>query len=54
MQHYAHESSLQELGSDNRQAVSITDLKEGDKILLHRQEGARHTGLAIQETIVEK
>ena len=34
--------------------VSITNLKEGDEILLHIDEGARHFGMKIEETIIEK
>ena len=44
----------QEAANDIRQAISVTDLQEGDKIFLHRQDGARHTGIAIKETVVER
>ena len=50
----AQANSLQEPGSNEQQAVSVTDLQEGDNVFLHRQEGARHTGVAIKENIVEK
>ena len=35
-------------------AISVADLKEGDEILTYIQEGARHTGIAIREFIVER
>lgn len=35
-------------------AIPVTELQKGDQLLLHRQEGARHTGVAIQETIIER
>ncbi|AEF96626.1 3-dehydroquinate synthase II [Methanotorris igneus] len=34
--------------------VSIVDLKEGDKVLIKPDENARHFGMAIKETIIEK
>ena len=50
----AQSGSSEEPGTDIGQAVSVTDLQEGDTLLLHQQEGARHTGVAIKETIVER
>lgn len=35
-------------------ALPVTSLKVGDKLLLSLQEGARHTGIQIQEFLVEK
>ncbi|KAH7307346.1 hypothetical protein KP509_22G055100 [Ceratopteris richardii] len=35
-------------------AISVTNLKVGDKVLLSKQDEARHTGIAVQEFIVEK
>ncbi|PRQ53650.1 putative 3-dehydroquinate synthase II [Rosa chinensis] len=35
-------------------AIPVTSLKVGDKIMLRLQGGARHTGIEIQEFIVEK
>jgi 3-dehydroquinate synthase II len=35
-------------------AVSVGDLKEGDEVLLRLEEGGRHTGMRIQETISER
>ena len=33
---------------------SVTELQEGTQVLLHQQEGARHTGMAIKEALLEK
>ncbi len=35
-------------------AVSVSELREGDEVLLHREEGGRHFGMKIQETIAER
>jgi 3-dehydroquinate synthase II len=35
-------------------AVSVKDLKEGDELLLRVDEGGRHLGLRIEETITER
>jgi 3-dehydroquinate synthase class II len=35
-------------------AIPVTSLKVGDEVLLRLQGGARHTGIEIQEFIVEK
>lgn len=32
----------------------MTSLKVGDEVLVRKQGGARHTGIEIQEFIVEK
>lgn len=34
--------------------IAVTELKVGDNILMYRLEGARHTGIAIQENILER
>ena len=34
--------------------ISITELKEGDEVLVHYEDAARHFGIRIDETIVEK
>ncbi len=34
--------------------VSIAELKEGDEVLVHYEEVARHFGMGIEETIIEK
>lgn len=36
------------------QAVSVTELKVGQAVYLHLQGAARHTGISINETIIEK
>jgi 3-dehydroquinate synthase II len=36
------------------QAVSLVDLKEGDKVLVYGEKGGRHFGAKIEETILEK
>ncbi len=41
------------VASDGR-GKSVVELKKGDKILVHLEEGARHFGHKISETIVEK
>ena len=33
---------------------AVTELKEGDEVLVHYEEGGRHFGMKIDETIVEK
>ncbi|XP_057521849.1 uncharacterized protein LOC130801918 isoform X3 [Amaranthus tricolor] len=39
---------------NQRTVIPVTSLKVGDEILLRKQGGARHTGIEIQEFIVEK
>ncbi|CAL4912796.1 unnamed protein product [Urochloa decumbens] len=41
-------------GSSFRTAIPVTSLKVGDEVLARKQGGARHTGIEIQEFIVEK
>ncbi|KAE8820180.1 hypothetical protein D1007_01892 [Hordeum vulgare] len=41
-------------GSGGRTAIPVTSLKVGDEVLVRKQGGARHTGIEIQEFIVEK
>uniref|UniRef100_A0A0D3FED5 3-dehydroquinate synthase n=1 Tax=Oryza barthii TaxID=65489 RepID=A0A0D3FED5_9ORYZ len=43
-----------EKGSSGRTAIPVTSLKVGDEVLVRKQGGARHTGIGIQEFIVEK
>jgi 3-dehydroquinate synthase II len=42
------------LVNDKKEAVSIVDVKVGDKILAYFTIGARHFGMAIEEQIIEK
>ncbi|CAN6313902.1 unnamed protein product [Urochloa humidicola] len=41
-------------GSSGRTAIPVTSLKVDDEVLVRKQGGARHTGIEIQEFIVEK
>ncbi|VVB04375.1 unnamed protein product [Arabis nemorensis] len=41
------------VNSSRETAVPVTSLKPGDQVLIRIQGGARHTGMAIQEFIVE-
>ena len=41
-----HESSSE--------AISVSELRSGQSVYLHLQGAARHTGISIQESIVEK
>jgi hypothetical protein len=36
------------------QPISVSELKEGDVVYTYVQEGARHTGLVINEFIIER
>ncbi len=42
------------LVNENGEPVSVVDLKPGDKVLIKPEEYARHFGMAIKETIIEK
>ena len=35
-------------------AVSVTDLKPGDKVLAHTEKAGRHFGMKVDETLIEK
>ena len=35
-------------------AVSVSEMQVGDKVYLRQQGAARHTGIAIKESIVER
>lgn len=35
-------------------AVSITDLKPGDKVLGHIEKAGRHFGIKVDETLIER
>lgn len=43
-----------EHGLASYQAVSVTELQVGQTVYLHLQGAARHTGISINETIIEK
>ena len=42
------------LVDEKGKAVSVVNLKVGNKVLVHLQEGGRHFGKKIEETIIEK
>lgn len=42
------------LVSDEGETVSVSDLKEGDKVMVYLDKGARHFGMSIEESIIEK
>lgn len=42
------------LVNEKGKPVSVSELKEGDKVLVHIEESARHFGMAIKESIIEK
>lgn len=42
------------LVKENGKPVSVADLKVGDKVMVYLDPDARHFGMAIQETIIEK
>ncbi|XP_010554031.1 PREDICTED: uncharacterized protein LOC104823933 [Tarenaya hassleriana] len=44
---------LHQVNSSRETAVPVTSMKVGDQVLLREQGGARHTGIEIQEFIVE-
>jgi 3-dehydroquinate synthase II len=35
-------------------AVSITNIKPGDKVLAHIEKGGRHFGMEVEETLIER
>jgi len=42
------------LVNENNEAISVSDLKIGDKLKVFIDKGARHFGMSIDETIIEK
>ena len=42
------------LVQDNGNPLSVAELKIGDKVMVYLDKGARHFGMAIEETIIEK
>jgi 3-dehydroquinate synthase class II len=41
-------------GKQGWRAVSVSELRPGDEVLVVRQHAARHTGIRIEESIVER
>ncbi|MCW3133669.1 MAG: 3-dehydroquinate synthase II [Methanophagales archaeon] len=37
-----------------KKPISVVDLKEGDEVLVHVTEAARHFGIAVEEMVIEK
>jgi 3-dehydroquinate synthase II len=35
-------------------AISVTKLKEGDKVLAHIEKAGRHFGMKVEETLIER
>lgn len=47
--------AMQHLGhAVDYKALSVTELKLGDQVFVWQQAGARHTGISIQESIIER
>jgi 3-dehydroquinate synthase II len=42
------------LTAPSGEAVSLVDLKEGSEVLVYREGSARHFGVKIDETLVER
>ena len=42
------------LVEDDGDPVSVAELKVGDKVMVYLDKSARHFGMAIEETIIEK
>jgi len=42
------------VGKDKKKPISVVDLKEGDEVLVHVTETARHFGIAVEEKVIEK
>ncbi len=42
------------LVSPNGDAVSVTSLKQGDKVLAHIEKAGRHFGMQVEETLIER
>ncbi|NYT19535.1 MAG: 3-dehydroquinate synthase II, partial [Methanosarcinales archaeon] len=38
----------------NGEPISIAELKPGDEVMVHYEGGARHFGMKVEETIIEK
>ena len=44
----------EEGGQASWRAVSVSEMRVGDKVFLRQQGAARHTGISINESIVER
>ena len=42
------------LVSPDGKAVSVTKLKQGDKVLGHIEKAGRHFGMQVEETLIER
>ncbi|MEN6292561.1 MAG: 3-dehydroquinate synthase II, partial [Methanobacterium sp.] len=42
------------LVNEEGEPVSVSDIKAGDKVMVYLDKGARHFGMSIEETIIEK
>ncbi|MBU4535204.1 MAG: 3-dehydroquinate synthase II [Euryarchaeota archaeon] len=42
------------LVNDEGEPISVSNLKEGDKVMVYLDKGARHFGMSIEESIIEK
>lgn len=42
------------LVTKDKEPIAVTELKEGDEVLVHLAGNARHFGMAVEETIIEK
>lgn len=42
------------LVSPDGKAVSVTNLKQGDKVLAHIEKAGRHFGMQVEETLIER
>lgn len=52
--HFLTAQILTFAGAAKRTAIPVTALEIGDEVMLKVQGGARHTGIEIQEFIIEK
>ena len=44
----------EELDEPSWRAVSVSEMQMGDKVFIRQQGAARHTGISINESIVER
>ncbi|KAK9864602.1 hypothetical protein WJX84_006694 [Apatococcus fuscideae] len=50
----AEPAQIPEKGVEGYKTLSVTELQIGDKVFVWQQAGARHTGISIQESIIER